>query len=132
MPDFTGTGSWSFDKGENMAALMQALQVPADKIPKDTSSNIEITQSGNDISIKTVTAAGTTRELNFTIGTPFVDAELTALRGSDVTVTPSLDGGKLVLTGAQGNKVTREVVGGQLVQSFDFGGICGKRIFNKA
>lgn len=132
MPDFTGTGTWSFDKGENMAALMKALQVPVDKIPKDTSSNIEITQSGNDISIKTTTAAGTTRELNFTIGTPFVDAELTALRGSDVTVTPSLDGDKLVLTGAQGNSVTREVVGGQLVQSFDFGGICGKRIFNKA
>ncbi|XP_033127921.1 fatty acid-binding protein, intestinal-like [Anneissia japonica] len=127
--DFSGT--WSLAKSDGLAPLLDALKVPAEKRPSDESATVVITQSGDSFVIKTTTAAGT-REAKFSIGTPFVDQDIKELRGKDIEVTGAWDGDKLVLKGAGGNSVTREIVGGQMVVTFDFGGISAKRYFTKS
>ncbi|XP_071963441.1 fatty acid-binding protein, intestinal-like [Antedon mediterranea] len=124
-------GTWSLAKSEGLSALLDAVKVPAEKRPSDDNATVSITQSGDSFTIKTTTAAGT-REAKFSIGTPFVDADIKQLRGKDIEVTPEWNGDKLVMKGQGGNSLTREIVGGQMVVTFDFGGVSAKRFFNKA
>ncbi|XP_033127906.1 fatty acid-binding protein, intestinal-like [Anneissia japonica] len=127
--DFSGT--WKFVKGENLTTLLDKLNVPADKRPSQEGSTVTISQSGDSFSIKTTTAAGD-RNVSFSIGTSFVDPDIKALRGKELSVTPAWDGAKLVLKGEKGNGVTRELVGGQMVVTFEFDGVSAKRYFAKA
>ena len=69
----------------------------------------------------------------FSSGVEFSDPDIKALRGVEVKATPSWEGDKLVLKGSGGNgTATREIVGGQLVMSFDIMGTKATRFFNKA
>ncbi|XP_072164690.1 fatty acid-binding protein, intestinal-like [Diadema setosum] len=125
------SGKWVFDHGENMQALVEKVKVDPSKIPDDKSSTIEIQQNGDTFHIVTV-GGGRTRDVTFTIGQSFVDQDIKELRGKEINVTPSWQGSKLVLTGDKGNFASREIVGGQMVVTFNFEGVEGKRFFNKA
>ncbi|XP_071963540.1 cellular retinoic acid-binding protein 1-like [Antedon mediterranea] len=125
------SGTWKHSKSEGLTPLLDALKVPAEKRPSDESSTVVINQSGDTFSVKTTTGAGT-REANFSIGTPFVDADIKELRGKDIQVTPEWNGDKLVMKGQGGNSLTRELAGGQMIVTFDFGGVSAKRFFTKA
>ncbi|XP_071963112.1 fatty acid-binding protein, intestinal-like [Antedon mediterranea] len=127
--DFSGT--WKFASGEGLVALLDKLNVPADKRPAQEGSTVVIAQNGDSFNIKTTTAAGT-REVSFSIGTSFVDPDIKALRGKELSVTPAWDGDKLVLKGEKGNGVTRELCGGQMCVTFEFDGTKAKRCFSKA
>ncbi|XP_071496222.1 fatty acid-binding protein, intestinal-like [Diadema antillarum] len=130
MTDFSG--KWVFDHGENMQALVDKLNIDPAKIPKDKSTTTEITQNGDNFHIVSV-GGGRKRDVTFTIGKPFVDADILELRGKEISVTPSWDGAKLRLTGPKGvNGATREIVGGQMVITYDWEGVTSKRFFNKA
>uniref|UniRef100_UPI00397F7811 lipocalin/fatty-acid binding family protein n=2 Tax=unclassified Salmonella TaxID=2614656 RepID=UPI00397F7811 len=132
MPGAALNGKWVFDHGEGMDAVVKALKVPADKIPDDTSSTVEITVNGDNVTIKT-SFGSKSAESQMVIGQPRVATELSRLSGKEVTGTPSWDGEKLVVQGAGGKgKIIREVCGGQLHMTFTFGDVSGKRIFNKA
>merc|ERR1712002_108550 len=125
------SGKWVFDRAENMEAVADALKVDKSKVPDDRSTTTEITQNGDTFQIKTITAVKT-REVTFTVGTPFIDQDLKELRGIDVELTPSWEGSKLVMTGPKGNGASREIVNGQMVVTFTIDGVTGKRFFNKA
>ena len=72
-------------------------------------------------------------QLTFTIGKSFVDADILELRNKEIQVTPKWEGNKLVLTGPKGtNSATRELVGNQMVITFNWEGAVGKRFFNRA
>ncbi|XP_071808270.1 fatty acid-binding protein, intestinal-like [Asterias amurensis] len=127
------SGKWVYASGDGMDALLDLLKVPAEKRPTDPSSTVEITQSGDDFTVKTTAADGNCREAKFTIGVEFSDPDIKALRGVEVKATPCWEGDKLVLKGSGGNgTATREIVGGQLVMSFDIMGTKATRFFNKA
>ncbi|PIK49335.1 putative fatty acid-binding protein 2, liver [Apostichopus japonicus] len=132
MPGAALNGKWVFDHGEGMDAVVKALNVPADKIPQDTNSTVDIKVNGDNITI-TTSFGGKTAESQMVIGQARAATELSRLSGKDVTGTPSWDGDKLVIQGAGGKgKIIREVVGGKLQVTFQFGDVSGKRIFNKA
>lgn len=132
MPGEALNGKWVFDHGENMEAVVQAMNFPRDKIPKDTTTTVEIKVNGDSITIKT-TLGDKTKENELVIGQPRVAPQLSQLAGKDVEGTPSWDGDKLVVEGSGGKgKIIREVSGSQLHVTFKFGEVCGKRIFNKA
>ena len=62
-----------------------------------------------------------------------MDEEIKAIRGMEIKATPCWEGDKLVLKGSGGNgTVTREIVGGQLVLTYDVMGVKATRVFNKA
>ncbi|XP_022110479.1 fatty acid-binding protein 2, liver-like [Acanthaster planci] len=127
------SGKWVYTSGEGMVALMDKLNIPADKRPSDPSSTVEITQNGDNFCIKTTTPDGRSREAKFTIGVEFVDEEIKALRGMDIKATPCWEGDKLVLKGSGGNgSVSRQIVGGQMVLTYDVMGVKATRVFNKA
>ena len=62
------SGKWVYASGDGMDALLDLLKVPAEKRPTDPSSTVEITQSGDDFTVKTTAADGNCREAKFTIG----------------------------------------------------------------
>ncbi|XP_038062108.1 fatty acid-binding protein 2, liver-like [Patiria miniata] len=127
------SGKWVYASGEGMGALFDKLNIPADKRPSDPSSTVEITQSGDNFCITTTTPDGKSREAKFTIGVEFVDEEIKVLRGKEIKATPCWEAEKLVLKGSGGNgSVSRELLGGQLVLTFDVMGIKATRVFNKA
>jgi len=127
------SGKWVYASGEGIAALMDKLEIPAEKRPSDPSSTVEITQNGDSFCIKTSTPDGRNREAKFTIGVEFVDEEIKALRGMEIKGTPCWEGDKLVLKGAGGNgSVSREIVGGQMILTYDIMGVKATRVFNKA
>ncbi|XP_041461027.1 fatty acid-binding protein, liver-like [Lytechinus variegatus] len=130
MADFSG--KWVFDHAENMETLADKLKIDPAKIPKDRSTTVEITQNGDNFHIVSV-GGGRTRDMNFTIGKSFVDPDILELRGKEIQVTPSWNGSKLVLTGPKGtNSAAREMVGSQMVVTFNWEGVVGKRFFNRA
>lgn len=53
MPGAALNGKWVFDHGEGMDAVVKALNVPADKIPQDTNSTVDIKVNGDNITITT-------------------------------------------------------------------------------
>ena len=71
-------------------------------------------------------------QVSYSIGQAFIDPDIKELRGKEIEVTPSWEGSKLVLAGPKGNSASREIVGGQMVVSFNWEGNTGKRFFNKA
>merc|ERR1712002_621513 len=125
------SGKWVFDHGENMEANADVLKVDKSKVPDDKSTTTEITQNGDTFQIKTITAIKT-REVTFTVGTPFIDQDLKELRGIEVQLTPTWEGSKLAMKGPKGNGASREIVNGQMVVCYEVDGVVGKRFFNKA
>lgn len=130
MADFSG--KWVFDHGENMEFLIEKLKIDPAKIPSDKSSTVEITQNGDNFKIKTTGSGGKSRDISYSIGQSFIDPDIKELRGKEIEVTPSWQGNKLVLAGPKGNSATREMVGAQMVVTFNWEGQAGKRFFNKA
>ncbi|PIK49334.1 putative fatty acid-binding protein 2, liver [Apostichopus japonicus] len=127
-------GKWVFDRSEGMDAIVGALSLPADKVPKSGQTTLEYKISGNSFTINgTHPKSGKALSSTFTIGEKFKADELSAYLGKDVYATPSWTGSKLVVSGEGGQgSLTREVVNGELVTTFTFGGASGKRIFKKA
>nr|XP_054774202.1 retinoid-binding protein 7-like [Lytechinus pictus] len=130
MADFSG--KWSFDHGENMEFLVEKLKIDPAKIPSDKSTTVVIAQNGDTFNIKTTTAGGKTRDITYKIGQSFIDPDIKELRGKEIEVTPSWEGSKLVLAGPKGNSASREIVGSQMVVTFNWEGQAGKRFFNRA
>ncbi|XP_011664401.1 fatty acid-binding protein type 3 [Strongylocentrotus purpuratus] len=128
MPNLSG--SWTLAKHDSLDAVLDKLQVPADKRPPGTITGLSmtITQNGDNFTVKTVAQRGT-RETTFAVGTTF---ETELLMGTiTVKVTAAWDGDCLVLTGEKGAKLTRQIVGDQLVSTIDVGGTCAKFYFSK-
>ncbi|PIK38815.1 putative retinol-binding protein 2 [Apostichopus japonicus] len=67
MPGAALNGKWVFDHGEGMDAVVKALNVPADKIPQDTNSTVDIKVNGDNITI-TTSFGGKTAESQMVIG----------------------------------------------------------------
>ena len=53
------SGKWVFDHADNMEAIAEAFKVDKSKLPSDKSATTEITQKGDNFTIKTVTAVRT-------------------------------------------------------------------------
>lgn len=70
MPNLSG--SWTLSKHDSLDAVLDKLQVPADKRPPGTITGLSmtITQNGDNFTVKTVAQRGT-RETTFAVGTTF-------------------------------------------------------------
>lgn len=125
------SGNWAIAKHDDLTAVMDKLQMPADKRPAGqiTGLTVAIKQDGDNFTITNTGARGT-RETSFTVGSTF---ETELMMGTiNVKVTASWDGDSLVLTGEKGAKLIRQIVGGQLVSTVDVMGTVAKLYFNKA
>lgn len=128
-------GKWVFDRSEGMEAIVSALNLPADKVPKSGQTTLEYKIAGSGTFTLTAShpKSGKNIESTFTVGERFKAEELSAYLGKDVYATPSWTGEKLVVQGEGGQAtITREIVGNELVSTFNVGGATGKRIFRKA
>ncbi|XP_041468573.1 fatty acid-binding protein type 3-like [Lytechinus variegatus] len=129
MPSFAG--NWKLANHDSLDAVLDKLQIPADKRPPGQIPQLDISikQDGDNFEITTTAQRGT-RTTSFAVGTQF---ETELLMGTvTVKVTASWDGDSLVLTGEKGAKLIRQIVGSQLVSTIDVGGTVAKFYFNKA
>ncbi|XP_071479132.1 fatty acid-binding protein, intestinal-like [Diadema antillarum] len=129
MPNFSG--NWALAKHDSLDAVLDKLQIPADKRPPAQISGLtmSIKQDGDNFTINTVAQRGA-RETTFTVGSTF---ETELMMGTmTLKVSAAWDGDRLVLTGEKGAKLSRELVGDQLVSTVDVHGTVAKFYFNKA
>ncbi|XP_078741624.1 fatty acid-binding protein, intestinal [Lampetra fluviatilis] len=130
----TFSGTWKVEKNENYEKFLEAMGVNAVKRAAASVDKLclTISQDGDSFTVKESSLIRTT-EFTFTLGAAF-DASLAD--GSEVNGSWTLEGSKLVGKFARKDNgkiitTTREVVDGKLVQTMNFEGVEGKRIFKK-
>ncbi|XP_066515060.1 fatty acid-binding protein, intestinal [Hoplias malabaricus] len=128
-------GTWSVDRGENYEKFMEQMGINLVKRKLASHDNLKITleQDGQKFHVK---EASTFRklELDFTLGVNF---DYTLADGTEVCGCWVLEGETLKgsFTRKDNGKVlntTREIINGELVQSYSYDGVDAKRIFKKA
>ena len=126
------SGKWKFEKGENMQALLDTMNVPE---PMRTailkaSPIMEITQNGDEVS--TVSQSDSHAfELKFKIGERFLYKN-PLLEGMEMNMIAAWEGNKQVITNADnpdGIRMTRELQGDKLVITQTNGDVTATRIF---
>ncbi|KAM4834051.1 fatty acid-binding protein, intestinal [Thomomys bottae] len=127
-------GSWKVDRNENYDNLMEKMGINMMKRKLAAHDNLKltITQEGNKFTVK---ESSTFRsiEIVFELGVTF---NYTLADGTEVTGSWTIDGNKLIgnfqrLDNSKELKTVREVVGGELVQTYTYEGVEAKRIFKK-
>ncbi|KAL4240600.1 Fatty acid-binding protein [Mactra antiquata] len=127
-------GSWKLDRSENFEAFLEAAGVGflKKKLATSVSPSMVITVDGDNIEVKT-SAGPKTIANKFQLGREFEsDTEYPAM------ATATLEGNKWVIqltpkdSKKKNQKVTREIIDGELVQTMEIGDIAAKRIFKKA
>ncbi|XP_034712873.1 fatty acid-binding protein, intestinal-like [Etheostoma cragini] len=127
-------GTWKVDRSDNYVKFMEQLGVNVVKRKLAEHDNLKVTieQTGDSFHIKE-SSTFRTKEFDFTLGVPF---DYSLADGTDVSGTWEMEGDTLKgkFTRKDNGKVlttTRALVGGELVQSYNYEGVDAKRIFKK-
>ncbi|KAF4071417.1 hypothetical protein AMELA_G00272850 [Ameiurus melas] len=128
-------GTWKIDRNEHYDKFMEkmGINVVKRKLAEHDNLKLIIEQKGDKFIIKE-SSTFRTKDIEFTLGVQFEYpmADGTELTGTWVIEGETLkgtftrkDNGKLLTT-------TRSLVGGELVQCYNYEGVDAKRIFKKA
>ncbi|KAA8582469.1 fatty acid-binding protein, intestinal [Etheostoma spectabile] len=127
-------GTWKVDRSDNYVKFMEQMGVNVVKRKLAEHDNLKITieQTGDRFQIKE-SSTFRTKEFDFTLGVLF---DYSLADGTDVSGTWEMEGDVLKgkFTRKDNGKVlttTRALVGGELVQSYNYEGVDAKRIFKK-
>ncbi|XP_039868267.1 fatty acid-binding protein, intestinal-like [Simochromis diagramma] len=127
-------GTWKIDRSENYVKFMEQMGVNLVKRKVAEHDNLKITieQNGDKFHVKESSTLRT-KEVDFTLGVPF---DYTLADGTEVSGAWEMEGDMMKgkFTRKDNNKVlttTRTLVGGELVQSYNYEGVDAKRIFKK-
>ncbi|XP_024424344.1 fatty acid-binding protein, intestinal [Desmodus rotundus] len=127
-------GTWKIDRNENYDKFMEkmGISVVKRKLAAHDNLKLTITQQGDKFTVKESSAFRNT-EIVFDLGVAF---NYTLGDGTELTGTWNLEGGKLVgkfarVDNGKELRAVREVVGGELVQTYVYEGVEAKRIFKK-
>ncbi|KAM4714493.1 fatty acid-binding protein, intestinal-like [Anableps anableps] len=128
------SGTWKVDRNENYDKFMEKLGVNVVKRKLGEHDNLKLTieQNGDKFHIKE-SSTFRTKEIDFTLGVQF---DYSMADGTELSGTWVLEGETLkgTFNRKDNNKVlttTRTLVGGELVQSYNYEGVDAKRIFKK-
>lgn len=127
-------GTWKIDRSENYVKFMEQMGVNLVKRKVAEHDNLKITieQNGDKFHIKESSTLRT-KEVDFTLGVLF---DYTLADGTEVSGAWEMEGDMMKgkFTRKDNNKLlttTRTLVGGELVQSYNYEGVDAKRIFKK-
>ncbi|XP_072108033.1 fatty acid-binding protein, intestinal [Mobula birostris] len=130
----TFNGTWKVGRNENYEQFMEQLGVNVMKRKLAIHDNLKITihQDGNKFTVKE-SSNFRTKEIEFTLGESF---EYSLADGTELQGSWNLEGDKLVgkFTRKDNGKellTHREIVGNELVQTYSYDGVDGKRFFKK-
>lgn len=127
-------GTWKVERSENYDKFMEKMGVNMVKRKLASHDNLKliITQEGNKFTVK---ESSTFRnvEIVFDLGVTF---NYSLADGTELSGTWSLEGDKLVgnfkrVDNGNELKAVREIVGGELVQTYVYEGVEAKRFFKK-
>ncbi|MCJ8749042.1 hypothetical protein PDJAM_G00171670 [Pangasius djambal] len=128
-------GTWKIDRNENYDKFMEKLgiNVVKRKLAEHDNLKLIIEQNGDKFIIKE-SSTFRTKDIEFTLGVQF---EYSMADGTELTGTWVMEGETLKGTFTRkdnGNTLTttRSLVGGELVQCYNYEGVDAKRIFKKA
>ncbi|KAJ8382881.1 hypothetical protein SKAU_G00036590 [Synaphobranchus kaupii] len=131
----TFNGTWKIDRNENYDKFMEKMGVNVVKRKLAEHDNLKITleQAGDKFLVKE-SSTFRMKENEFTLGVPF---EYSLADGTEVSGAWISEGDVLkgTFTRKDNGKVlttTREIVDGELVQSYSYEGVDAKRIFKKS
>ncbi|TKS92722.1 Fatty acid-binding protein, intestinal [Collichthys lucidus] len=127
-------GTWKVDRNDNYDKFMEkmGINVMKRKLAEHDNLKVTIEQEGDKFHIKE-SSTFRTKDIDFTLGVQF---DYTMADGTELSGMWELEGDTLKgkFTRKDNNKVlttTRAVVGGELVQSYNYEGVDAKRIFKK-
>ncbi|CAK7316399.1 fatty acid-binding protein, intestinal [Vulpes vulpes] len=127
-------GTWKIDRNENYDKFMEkmGINVVKRKLASHDNLKLTITQEGNKFTVKE-SSTFRTIEIVFELGVTF---NYSLADGTELTGTWNLEGNKLVGKFKRvdnGNELNalREIIGGELVQTYTYEGVEAKRIFKK-
>ncbi|XP_034424636.1 fatty acid-binding protein, intestinal-like [Hippoglossus hippoglossus] len=127
-------GTWKVDRNENYDKFMEKMDINVMKRKLAEHDNLKVTieQNGDKFHIKE-SSTFRTKDIEFTLGVIF---DYSLADGTEVSGMWEMEGDVLKgkFTRKDNNKVlttTRAVVGGELVQSYNYEGVDAKRIFKK-
>ncbi|XP_062240595.1 fatty acid-binding protein, intestinal-like [Platichthys flesus] len=130
----TFNGTWKVDRNENYDKFMEKMDINVMKRKLAEHDNLKVTieQNGDKFHIKE-SSTFRTKDIDFTLGVVF---DYSLADGTEVSGMWEMEGDVLkgTFTRKDNNKVlttTRAVVGGELVQSYNYEGVDAKRIFKK-
>ncbi|XP_010338650.2 fatty acid-binding protein, intestinal [Saimiri boliviensis] len=127
-------GNWKVDRSENYDKFMEKMGVNIVKRKLAAHDNLKltITQEGNRFTVK---ESSTFRniEIVFELGVTF---NYNLADGTELSGTWTLDGNKLIgkfkrIDNEKELNTVREIIGGELVQTYVYEGVEAKRIFKK-
>ncbi|XP_012500837.1 PREDICTED: fatty acid-binding protein, intestinal [Propithecus coquereli] len=127
-------GTWKVDRSENFDKLMEkmGINIAKRKIAAHDNLKLTITQEGNKFTVK---ESSTLRdaEIVFELGVTF---NYSLPDGTELSGTWKPEGNKHVgkftrLDNGKETNVVREIIGGELVQTYTYEGVEAKRIFKK-
>nr|XP_002717272.1 fatty acid-binding protein, intestinal [Oryctolagus cuniculus] len=127
-------GAWKVDRSENYDKFMEkmGINVVKRKLAAHDNLKVTITQDGNKFTVKE-SSNFRTIEIVFELGVTF---NYTLADGTEVSGAWNIEGNKLVgkfkrLDNGNELNTVREIVGGELVQTYTYEGVEAKRIFKK-
>ncbi|XP_025729699.1 fatty acid-binding protein, intestinal [Callorhinus ursinus] len=127
-------GTWKIDRNENYDKFMEKMGVNMVKRKLAAHDNLKltITQEGNKFTVKE-SSSFRTIEIVFELGVTF---NYSLADGTELSGTWNLEGNKLVGKFRRvdnGNELnaTREIIAGELVQTYIYEGVEAQRIFKK-
>ncbi|XP_016056189.1 PREDICTED: fatty acid-binding protein, intestinal [Miniopterus natalensis] len=127
-------GTWKIDRNENYDKFMEKMGINMVKRKLAAHDNLKliITQEGNKFTVKE-SSTFRTAEIVFDLGVTF---DYSLADGTELRGTWDLQGNKLVGKFKRvdnGNELNavREIIGGELVQTYVYEGVEAKRIFKK-
>uniref|UniRef100_A0A8C6DY16 Fatty acid binding protein 2 n=1 Tax=Moschus moschiferus TaxID=68415 RepID=A0A8C6DY16_MOSMO len=127
-------GTWKVDRNENYEKFMEKMGVNVVKRKLAVHDNLKliITQEGNKFTVK---ESSTFRsiEIIFELGVTF---NYNLADGTELSGAWTLEGDKLVgkfkrLDNGNELNTVREIIGGEMVQTYTYEGVEAKRIFKK-
>ena len=126
-------GTWKLETSENFDDLLKELGVGfmLRKVATSAKPNVEISQNGDEWTLKTVSAVKTT-EIKFKIGVEFEEVKADGSKGKS---TFTIDGNKLYQVSDNNGKpynTTREIVDGKLKVTVKAGAVVCTRVYTKA
>ncbi|KAM3590061.1 uncharacterized protein V6R79_003027 [Siganus canaliculatus] len=127
-------GTWKVDRSENYDKFMEqmGINIMKRKLAEHDNLKITIEQNGEKFHVKE-SSTFRTKEVDFTLGVKF---EYDLADGTEVAGSWAIEGDMMKGTFARKDNskaltTTRELIGGELVQTYVYDGVEAKRIFKK-
>ncbi|KAL6466665.1 hypothetical protein MHYP_G00244690 [Metynnis hypsauchen] len=128
-------GTWKIDRNDNYDKFMEqmGINLMKRKLAEHDNLKLIIEQNGEKFIIKE-SSTFRSKDIEFTLGVSF---DYSLADGTELTGTWVMEGDVLkgTFTRKDNGKIlttTRALVGGELVQSYNYEGVDAKRIFKKA